>query len=76
MKILIIPFVIFTCFLIYEIYQYRKEYKIKKKFSINNGETLEYYFILKQRSNKHVFEIQVSQETYDLYNLEDYIIIL
>lgn len=79
MKVLIISFivcVIFICFLIHEIYQHRKEYKIESKFSINNGEELEYYFILKQKSNNHVFKIQVSQEAYDLYDLDDYIIIL
>ena len=78
MKILI-PFIIcaiFMCFLLYEIYQDRKEHKIVKKFSINNGETLEYYFILEQKSNKHIFKIQVNQEVYDLYDLEDHIIIL
>lgn len=79
MKVLIISLVIcviFAGFLLYETHQYRKEYKIKKKFSINNGETLEYYFILKQKSNKHIFKIQVNQEVYDLYDLGDHIVIL
>ena len=79
MEALIISLVICVIFgglLLYETYQHRKEYKVKKKFSINNGETLEYYFILKQKSNKHIFKIQVNQEVYDLYDLEDHIIIL
>ena len=68
--------IVFICFTIYELYRHRKEYKIIKKFSINNGEDEEYYLAIRRTSNKNEFTIQVNKETYEIYDLNDYIIIL
>lgn len=76
MKIIVTIIILFCIFLIYEMYQFEKEYKIINKLSINNGENIEYYFTIKRKSTNSIFKVRVNKETYDLYEINDHIIIL
>ena len=75
METIIICFALFIAFLVYKMYLFETKYKIIKKFSINNGEYIEYYFVLQRKSDNKSFKIKVNKDVYDSCNNDNYIII-
>lgn len=75
MDVLIICLALFIAFLAYKMYYFGTKYQVIDKFSINNGEDLEYYFVLKQKNNKKSFKIKVNKDIYYSCNNDDCIII-